>query len=66
MPLYTMQVTLKVWGRNQRQAYDFVKHGLSCARKQEIEYVDAEVTETEPDESAEDDEAWSGGFAENH
>ena len=50
MPYYTVNVIVKVYAESEHEAYHFVKHGLSCAKKQELEYVDAEVMETEPDD----------------
>jgi len=49
MPHYTVSVVVKVYAESEHEAYHFVKHGLSCAKKQELEYIDAEVIEAEPD-----------------
>ena len=58
MPTYTVEVTLKVWAESEHEAYGFIKHGLDCARKQELVYVDAEVIETEPDEQPAPDSSY--------
>ena len=51
MPIYDVSVYVRVSAESEKEAYSFIKHACNSARKQEVEYLDAEVTATEPDEN---------------
>ena len=55
MPVYTVQITVEVWGESEQDAYRTIKHTLHRARRQEIVYVDAEVTHTQVDDTDEEE-----------
>ena len=42
MPLYEMQITVRVWANHQQHAYSKIENLL----KRDVEYVDAEVMRT--------------------
>lgn len=49
MPYYDVTVYVAVQAENEMQAYAYIKHALDTARKQEVNYLDAEVTNETPD-----------------
>ena len=49
MPLYTVLVTVKISADDPREAYTFIRHAIDNAKKADIEHMDSEVVETEPD-----------------
>ncbi len=53
MPTYTVQVTVKLHTETQHEAYDYIKHAINNAKKADIEHIDSEVIESEPDEDNE-------------
>jgi len=53
MPTYTVLVTVKLHGENQHEAYEYIRHAIDNAKKADIEHMDSEVVETEPDDEDE-------------
>ncbi len=49
MPYYDVTVYVAVQAENEMLAYAYIKHALDTARKQEVNYLDAEVTASIPD-----------------
>lgn len=50
---YTVRITVEVSATSEHQAYGFIRHALDQAKKAEIVYLDAEVTQSRPDEAEE-------------
>lgn len=51
--MYTILATVEIAADSEHEAYTFLKHALSQAKKAEIVYLDAEVTEKRVDEDDE-------------
>ena len=55
MPMYTVLVHVKVCGESESDAYRTIRAACKGSKIQEIEHVDSEVIETEPDDEGRDE-----------